>query len=114
MLLCWRRASTLCKAPLKKSNSTVFSASRRFTLSSSLRSADSRELMIGWPSSACEYRASRSSRHLYNKASSHPEFLRQAHDVVAGIHLFYRATTKLLAVALPSLSLHFADLLCKV
>jgi hypothetical protein len=51
---------------------------------------------------------------LVQQASSHPESLRQAHDVVASIHLFYGASTKLLAVALPSLSVHFADLLCKV
>jgi hypothetical protein len=36
-----RRASTFCKAPLKKSNSSVFSASNRFTRLSSTRSVDS-------------------------------------------------------------------------
>jgi hypothetical protein len=30
--LCWRRAPTFCKAPLKKSTSTVLSASNRFSL----------------------------------------------------------------------------------
>src|ERR1700751_1345720 len=30
LLLRWRRASTFCKAPLKKSTSIVFSASKRF------------------------------------------------------------------------------------
>src|SRR6185369_13309127 len=29
--LCWRRASIFCKAPLKKSSSSVFSASTRFS-----------------------------------------------------------------------------------
>jgi hypothetical protein len=30
LLLCWRRASTFCKALLKKSTSSVFSAKTRF------------------------------------------------------------------------------------
>src|SRR5262250_2518634 len=37
----WRRASTFCKAPLKKSTSTVFSASSRFSWCTSLRSTNS-------------------------------------------------------------------------
>jgi len=39
-----RRASTFCKAHLKKSTSTVLFARSRFSLSISLRSVDSREL----------------------------------------------------------------------
>ena len=38
----WRRASTFCKAPLKKSTSRVFSANSRFSWLTSLRSVDSR------------------------------------------------------------------------
>src|ERR1035437_10511569 len=41
--LFWRRASTFCKAPLKKSTSIVLSASSRFSWLTSLRSVDSRE-----------------------------------------------------------------------
>src|SRR3974377_801186 len=37
--LFWRRASTFCKAPLKKSTSKVFSASRRFSRRFSFRQA---------------------------------------------------------------------------
>jgi hypothetical protein len=58
MFLFWRRASILCKALLKKSNSSIFSASNRFTPFNSLRSVDSRELQTGRPSSARKYRAS--------------------------------------------------------
>src|SRR5579871_128367 len=38
-----RRASTFCKAPLKKSASTALSARRRFNWLTSFRSVDSRE-----------------------------------------------------------------------
>src|ERR1039458_7905536 len=44
----WRRASTFCKAPLKKSASSVFSASTRFKSRTSLRS--SRTAEVGVPS----------------------------------------------------------------
>jgi hypothetical protein len=37
----WRRASTFCKAPLKKSRSAVFSASTRLSWLTSLRSVNS-------------------------------------------------------------------------
>src|ERR1700722_19634 len=40
---CWRRALTFCKALLKKSIPTVFSASNRLSLLTSLRSLGSRE-----------------------------------------------------------------------
>src|SRR5262245_61502973 len=43
--LCWRRASIFCKAPLKKSSSRVFSASRRLSRSFSLRRFASGELL---------------------------------------------------------------------
>src|SRR5438045_91680 len=46
MSLCWRRASILCKALLKKSTSTVLSARSRFSLLTSLRSLDSREFCV--------------------------------------------------------------------
>src|SRR5918997_3427329 len=45
--LCWRRASTFCKAPLKKSSSKVFSASTRLSSLTSLRKVDSREFCGG-------------------------------------------------------------------
>src|SRR4026209_1880253 len=48
--LCWRRASTFCKAPLKKSSSKVFSASTRLSWLTSLRKVDSREFCGGGPS----------------------------------------------------------------
>ena len=42
MPLFWRRASTFCKAPLKRSSSSAFSASTRFNWLISFRSVDSR------------------------------------------------------------------------
>src|SRR5215472_13080968 len=45
--LCWRRASTFCKAPLKKSSSKVLSASTRLSRPTSLRNVDSREFCGG-------------------------------------------------------------------
>src|SRR5918995_1405997 len=48
--VCWRRASTFCKAPLKKSSSKVFSASTRLSWLTSLRKVDSREFCGGGPS----------------------------------------------------------------
>src|ERR1051326_2149903 len=45
--LCCRRASTFCKAPLKKSNSRLFSASTRLSWLTSLRKVDSREFCGG-------------------------------------------------------------------
>src|SRR6185295_5649638 len=44
---CWRRASTFCKAPLKKSSSRVLSASTRLSWLTSLRRVDSREFCGG-------------------------------------------------------------------
>src|SRR4029077_7988080 len=43
----WRRASTFCKTPLKKSTSSVLSASNRFNWGTSLRGVDSREFWGG-------------------------------------------------------------------
>src|SRR3981189_2197063 len=47
MPLFWRRASTFCKAPLKKSSSNVLSTSTRFNWLISVRSVDSREFPGG-------------------------------------------------------------------
>src|ERR1700681_3547042 len=46
-LLLWRRASTFCKAPLKKSASSVLSATSRFSRPIFCRSSRSRELAGG-------------------------------------------------------------------
>src|SRR6266849_3737213 len=64
---CWRRASTFCKALLKKSTSTVLSARSRFSLLTSLRSLDSREFCVDTVPSTCASGGSRRYRHLYSR-----------------------------------------------
>jgi hypothetical protein len=73
-LPCWRRASTLCKAPLKKSTSIVFSASSRLILFSSRRSEVSRELKTAIPHSGSLCKPSNSSRRLYSNLRCTPSF----------------------------------------
>src|SRR6266852_1346452 len=68
--LCRRRASTFCKAPLKKSSSSVFSASTRCNWLISLRSADSRAFPGGDSSSLSS--AFIRSRHWYNSRRGTP------------------------------------------
>src|SRR5678815_3563398 len=62
--LCRRRASTLCKAPLKKSTSKTFSASTRFRWLISFRSVASREVAGG---SSPRSSGSSFSRQVYNR-----------------------------------------------
>src|SRR5689334_3495744 len=54
----WRRASILCKAPLKKSTSSTFSASTRFSRSTSWRNPASPS-----PAFCCAAPGSRRARH---------------------------------------------------
>src|SRR5712664_678533 len=65
-----RRASILCKAPLKKSNSNTFSAKARFNRSTSLASTASRSRLA----SGCLSGSSR-CRHRYNPRRSTPSSL---------------------------------------
>src|SRR6266705_2151172 len=65
-----RRASILCKAPLKKSNSNTFSARARFNRSTSLASTASRSRLA----SGCLSGSSR-CRHRYNPRRSTPSSL---------------------------------------
>src|SRR5436853_3843052 len=58
----WRRASTVCKAPLKKSTSRTFSANTRLSWLTSFRRVASREF-TGAPLLS---RGSSCSRHVYN------------------------------------------------
>jgi hypothetical protein len=67
MSFCWRRASTFCKALLKKSTSTVLSASKRFSLLTSLRSLDSREFCVDTVSSTCASGGSSRYRQVYSR-----------------------------------------------
>src|SRR5215472_1381818 len=59
----WRRASTFCKAPLKKSASSVLSATSRFNCATCSRSSRSLPFSGGRSPSSI---ASNRSRHLYN------------------------------------------------
>src|SRR4029077_5987105 len=64
------RASIFCKAPLKKSTSSVFSANNRFKSLISLRSLDSRDFSVGWSSpTSAPYL---SSCHLYKVCRGTP------------------------------------------
>src|SRR6266851_8936543 len=65
----WRRASTVCKAPLKKSTSSIFSAKRRFNWLTSLRSVDSRAF-TGGPSLLSTGLSF--SRHVYSRRRDTP------------------------------------------
>src|SRR5258705_11273415 len=67
MSLCWRRASSFCKALLKKSTSTVLSASNRFSLLTSLRSLLSREFCADTVPSTSASGGSSRYRQVYSR-----------------------------------------------
>jgi len=84
LLLRWRRASTFCKAPLKKSTSIVFSASKRFNCRTCWRSSG--VLGTGSPCST----GSSCSRHLYRSRRCKPSSCASATMLS---QLFKRSTT---------------------
>jgi hypothetical protein len=74
-----RRASTFCKAPLKKSASSVLSANNRFSRPTSLRTSSSREFTGACsPSSTVPV-----DPPLVQQPAMNPKLFRQLHDVVA-------------------------------